>query len=251
MREHELRIVGLRGLPELRPGDDLAGLLAAAARRQGLRPGSNDVLVVAQKAVSKAEGQVRALASVVPSARARAWARRFGKDARVVELVLAEAKRIVRMQRGVIIAETRHGFICANAGVDVSNAPLGSAILLPRDPDLSARLLRRRFGSRPEARPAVLISDSFGRPWREGLVNVALGVAGIPALRDYRGRPDRSGRRMEATQMAAADALAAAAELVMGKALGIPAALIRGVTVPGRASNGRALLRPRARDLFR
>ncbi|MGH9508136.1 MAG: coenzyme F420-0:L-glutamate ligase, partial [Terriglobales bacterium] len=199
----------------------------------------------------KVEGRVRALASVEPSARARAWARRFRKDARVIELVLQETKRVVRMQRGVIIAETRHGFVCANAGVDVSNAPPDSAILLPRDPDLSARLLRRQFGSRLGARPAVLISDSFGRPWREGLVNVALGVAGIPALRDYRGRRDRSGRRLEATQMATADALAAAAELVMGKALGIPAALIRGVTVRGRASNGRALLRPRCRDLFR
>lgn len=251
MGDRQLRVIGLAGLPELRAGDDLAALLGACLRRQRLRLAAGDVLVVAQKAISKIEGRVVRLAAIEPSPRARAWARRHGKDARAIELVLREAKRLVRMERGVIIAETRQGFVCANAGVDLSNAPPGAAILLPLDADRSARRLRRQLAKRWGIRPAVLISDSFGRPWREGQVNVALGVAGLAPLRDYRGRRDASGRRLEATQMATADALAGAAELVMGKLAGIPAALIRGLAPDRKTGGVRLLLRPRARDLFR
>ena len=239
------------GLPEVRPGDDIARQIAQAARAQGVPVLEGDVLVIAQKIVSKSEGRIVQLDQVTPSQRAREWADSWSKDARVIELVLRESKRIVRMERGVIIAETRHGFICANAGVDVSNTDEGTAILLPEDPDASARELQTRLSEAFSCHVGVIVSDTFGRAWREGLVNVALGVAGLAPLRDYRGRSDANGKPLQATVIAIADELAAAAELVMGKADRIPVALIRGAKLETRSGSGTDLIRPPKKDLFR
>lgn len=248
-----IEIFPLLDLPEINPGDDLAGLLTAAMERQQFSVQPGDIFVIAQKIVSKAEGRLIELASIRPSERAIAWAREWSKDARVIELVLSESKRIVRMERGVIIAETRHGFICANAGVDVSNAPDGTAILLPENPDASALMLRKRLRDAlsVEGELGVIISDTFGRAWREGLVNVALGVAGLSPLIDYRGEYDSHGRPLQATVIAFADELASAAELVMGKSDRVPVAIIRGVSSRGAGGTGRDLLRSAERDLFR
>src|SRR5688500_3623898 len=246
-----VEIFPLPGLRELKPGDDIAGEIAQAARAQGMRVLSDDVFVVAQKIVSKSEGRTVRLDQVTPSARAREWAESWSKDARVIELVLRESKRIVRMERGVIVAETRHGFVCANAGVDVSNAPEGTAILLPDDADRSARALQTRLEENFGVHVAVIIADTFGRPWREGLVNVALGVAGIAPLVDYRGERDAGGRTMQATVMARADELAAAGELVMGKTDRVPVAIVRGVASGEESGSGRDLIRPAATDIFR
>lgn len=209
------------------------------------------MFVVAQKIVSKAEGRIVRLDSIEPSERAKMWAAQYGKDARVIELVLKEAARIVKMERGVIIAETPHGFVCANAGVDSSNTPKGTAALLPEDPDRSARKLQAGLSKHFGVPVGVIISDTFGRPWREGLVNVALGVAGIPPLIDYRGRRDAGGKIMQATIIALADELASAAELVMGKFDRVPVAIIQGVATVKRSGKGRELIRPAERDLFR
>jgi coenzyme F420-0:L-glutamate ligase/coenzyme F420-1:gamma-L-glutamate ligase len=259
----------LAGLPEVRPGDDLAALLLAALRGQGLALESGDVLVVAQKVVSKAEGSRVALASVEPSPFARRWAERWDKDARLIEVVLRESRRLVRMERGVIIAETHHGYVCANAGVDLSNAGAGEggaassgepaagevAILLPEDPDGSARALREALRAGTGAAVGVIVADTFGRPWRVGLTQVALGVAGLAPLVDYRDSPDVDGRTLHATLIAVADELACAADLVCGKTRRVPAALIRGYApqhAPGAAgSDGAALLRAPEMDLFR
>jgi coenzyme F420-0:L-glutamate ligase/coenzyme F420-1:gamma-L-glutamate ligase len=246
-----VQIFAVRGLPEIAPGDGLADLLTAALRAEGLSVQRGDIFVIAQKIVSKAEGRIVRLDSVEPSPRAAAWAADWGKDARVIELVLRESRRIVRMERGIIVAETRHGFVCANAGVDVSNAPAGSAILLPEDPDASARALQTQLESVFACAIGVVISDTFGRPWREGLVNVALGVAGIAALTDYRGQKDASGNRLQATIIASADELASAAELVMGKADGVPVAIIRGAPATLGPGSGRDLIRTPDKDLFR
>jgi len=194
------------------------------------------------------------LDTIHPSEGARAWADRYHKDPRLIELVLREAKRIVKMEQGVIIAETSHGFVCANAGVDGSNTADGTAILLPEDPDRSARLMQAQFSKRFGFPIGVIISDTFGRPWREGLVNVALGIAGISPLIDYRGQKDASGKTLQATLMAVADEIASAAELVMGKADGVPVAVVRGVQGIQAAANStgaRALIRPAERDIFR
>ena len=245
------------GLPELLPGDDLAALLLDALRTQGVLPQTSDVLVVAQKAVSKVEGSRVALSAVRPSRQSLAWAAQWDKDARQVELVLREARRIVRMERGLIIAETRHGFVCANAGLDLSNTGTDSevAILLPEDPDRSAALLREAILSATGAALGVIVSDSFGRPWRTGLTQVALGVAGLQPLLDHREQQDADGRPLLATEIALADELACAADLVCGKTARVPAALIRGVALPpaplGNAGTGQALLREAAMDLFR
>jgi coenzyme F420-0:L-glutamate ligase/coenzyme F420-1:gamma-L-glutamate ligase len=235
----------------VKPGDDLARLIVEALRAQKFHIVPGDVFVIAQKIVSKAEGRIVRLDSIVPSERAIAWARDWDKDSRAIELVLRESKRIVRMERGVIIAETRHGFVCANAGVDLSNAEEGTAILLPDDPDESARALRRQLTAVFAADIGVVISDTFGRPWREGLVNVALGVAGIAPLIDYRGEKDASGKLLQATIIAAADELASAAELAMGKSDRVPVAIIRGVRTQTREGSGRDLIRPAEKDLFR
>ena len=246
-----IEIFPFTGLPEIRPGDDLARLIAEAAIAQELRIAPRDIFIVAQKIVSKAEGQIVPLGSVRPSERAAQWARQWGKDARVIELVLRESKRILRMERGIIIAETRHGFVCANAGVDLSNAENDTAILLPQDPDASALVLHARLGEAFGVEIGIVISDTFGRAWREGLVNVALGMAGVAPLIDYRGQTDANGKPLQATIIAAGDELASAAELVMGKADGVPVAIIRGFTRTAASGAGRDLIRPAERDLFR
>jgi len=246
----ELRLVALRGLPAVQPGDDLAAQVAAAARAQGLAL-ANGVLVVAQKVVSKAEGRVVRLADVEPSAEARRIAAQDGKDPRHVEVVLRETARVVRHARGVWIAETRHGFVCANAGVDLSNAPEADvAVLLPLDPDASARRLREALVAAGGGPLAVIVSDTFGRPWREGLVDVALGSAGLAPVTDWRGRRDLAGRPLEVTAMAQVDQLAAAAGLLMGKDAGVPAVWIEGLAPAGDGAV-RELLRDPAADLFR
>ncbi|MBI2882327.1 MAG: coenzyme F420-0:L-glutamate ligase [Candidatus Methylomirabilis oxyfera] len=251
-RAPELTLIGLTGIPEIQVGDDLAALLVEAATRLSLAFQPNDILVVTQKVVSKIEGRVVCLRDVTPSPASLGWAAYLDKDPRLVELILGEATRIVRMDQGLLLAETRHGFICANAGVDRSNLPgEESASLLPLDPDSSAEAIRNRIRALCGADVAILISDTFGRPWRDGLTNVAIGVSGLIPLQDYRGTTDDFDRPLKATRTAIADELAAAAELVMGKTERIPAVLIRGyryVSGEGRAS---MLLRPSERDLFR
>jgi coenzyme F420-0:L-glutamate ligase/coenzyme F420-1:gamma-L-glutamate ligase len=239
----------LPGLPAIRSGDDLAALLAAAAGRlpdAGLRAG--DVLVVAHKAVAKAEGRVVALADVAPGARARALAAEHGKDPRLVELILRESVELVRADAGRLIARTRHGFVCANAGVDQSNAGgRARAVLLPVDPDGSARALRARLGC------AVVIGDSFGRAWRVGQSEVAIGCAGLAPADDWRGRPDSAGRILHATQVALADQVAAAADLVRTKDSGEPAVRLRGLerhVLAGDGPGAAALVRAAEQDLF-
>lgn len=245
----ELHVIPLTGLPELEEGVELAVLLVAAAERAGgLRPG--DVVVVAQKAVSKVEGRIVQLQDVEPSREAVELAGPDG-DARHVEVILRESVRIVRSRPPLVIAETRHGFVCASAGVDGSNAKgPDTLVLLPVDPDASADRLRSRLRELTGTDVAVVVSDSFGRAWRQGTTDVALGVAGMVALRDLRGEHDAAGRELRTTQIAVADEIAGAAELVMGKSLGIPAAIVRGVDVAG-AGRGADLIMPAGRDLFR
>ena len=242
-------VIPLEGLPELRLDDDLGGLLhAAAAALGGLADG--DVVVVAQKAVSKVEGRTVRLADVEPSARALELAGVDG-DPRQVEVILRESREVVRSRPPLVIAETRHGFVCASAGVDASNAPdEGVVVLLPLDPDGSARRLRERLRDLTGADVGVIVSDSFGRAWRQGTTDVALGVAGITPLRDLRGTPDARGHELRTTQIAVADEIAGAAELVLGKARQVPAAIVRGVAVRGDGSAAE-LVMPRERDLFR
>jgi coenzyme F420-0:L-glutamate ligase/coenzyme F420-1:gamma-L-glutamate ligase len=241
-------VLPLEGLPELRDGDDLGALLADAAERAGgLRDA--DVVVVAQKAVSKVEGRVVRLEDVTASDRARELA--GDRDPRHLQVVLAEAARIVRSRPPLVIAETRHGFVCASAGVDASNAPeAGTLVLLPVDPDASAERIRAALRERSGADVGVIVSDSFGRAWRQGTTDVALGVAGLAPLLDLRGIVDSVGYVLHATQIAVADELAGAAELVMGKTRGVPAALVRGVDARGDGS-GRDLVMPADRNLFR
>jgi coenzyme F420-0:L-glutamate ligase/coenzyme F420-1:gamma-L-glutamate ligase len=245
----DVRVLGLRGIPELREGDDLAALLvAAAADHGGLRDG--DVVVVAQKAVSKVEGRIVRLDAVEPTQRARELAGPEG-DPRHLEVILRESVRVVRTRPPLVIAETRHGYVCASAGVDASNAPgAGVLVLLPVDPDASARRLRTRLRERSEADVGVIVSDSFGRPWRQGTVDVALGVAGVTALRDLRGHRDAAGYELRTTQIAVADEIASAAELVLGKTDRVPAAIVRGVDARGDG-RGADLVMPADRDLFR
>jgi len=247
----ELSLVGLPGIPEVVAGDDLVALLLSAAKRQGgLRTG--DILVVAQKVVSKAEARVVSLKEVVPSKLARDYAEAWGKDARAVEVVLRESKRIVRMDRGMILAETPHGFVCANAGVDASNVPGEDRLcLLPVDPDASAARLRTEIAQRSGVEVAVIVSDSFGRPWREGLTNVAVGVAGLNPLQSYVGQHDPHGHLLRVTELAVADELAAAAGLVMGKLTRVPVVRIRGYRFQPDEGAARRLVRPAERDLFR
>jgi coenzyme F420-0:L-glutamate ligase/coenzyme F420-1:gamma-L-glutamate ligase len=258
MEEPEVRaqeagviLTGLPGIPEVSDGDDLARLVVeAAGRRDGLRSG--DVLVVAQKVVSKAEGRVVSLGAVIPSGLAREFAERWTKDPRLVEVVLRESRRIVRMDRGMIIAETTHGFICANAGVDMSNVPGTDRVsLLPVDPDASAARLRKALSARVGVEVAVIVSDTFGRPWREGLTNVAIGVSGLSPLVSYVGQQDPHGHTLRVTELAVADELAAAAGLLMGKLERIPVVLIRGYRFHAAESGSRSLVRPAERDLFR
>jgi coenzyme F420-0:L-glutamate ligase / coenzyme F420-1:gamma-L-glutamate ligase len=244
-----ISIVPLEGIPELREGDDLGRELHEAALRAGGLE-RDDVVVVAQKAVSKVEGRVVRVADVEPSDRARELA---GPDAdpRQLEVILRESVRLVRARPPLVIAETRHGFVCASAGVDASNAPEeGTLVLLPLDPDASALRLRERLVALSGTELGVIVSDSFGRAWRQGTTDVALGVAGIVPLRDLRGTVDATGHDLRTTQIAVADELAGAAELVLGKASRIPAAIVRGVDVRGEGS-ARELVMPPERDLFR
>jgi coenzyme F420-0:L-glutamate ligase/coenzyme F420-1:gamma-L-glutamate ligase len=247
-----IELIALEGIPEVAPGDDLAPLIAAACDAAGIGLTDTDVLVVTQKVVSKAEGRLVDLAGVEPSEMAREWAARWDKDPRQVELVLRESAAIVRMAPGgLIISRTRHGFVCANAGVDVSNVGGGeTATLLPEDPDASARRIRSRLGELTGASPAVVISDSFGRPWRNGIVNVAVGAAGIEALRDLRGTPDAAGREMHATIIAVADELASAADLAGGKVEQRPVVLVRNYAWRPSEEGASALIMERERDLF-
>lgn len=251
MPSSEIRILPLLGLPEVGAGDHLAGLVQAAMTESGLETEAGDLLVVAQKVVSKSEGRLVRLAEVEPSARAVEWAIQHGRDARLIELVLRESRQVVRMERGIIVAETRNGFVCANAGIDTSNVPAGCALLLPEDPDRSAECLRSELRARLGHDLGVIISDTFGRPWREGLVNVALGVAGFSPLTDYRGSADAFGKCLKMTVIATADELAAAAELVMGKTSRVPVVVIRGFKYQAAAGSGKELLRSADRDLFR
>jgi coenzyme F420-0:L-glutamate ligase/coenzyme F420-1:gamma-L-glutamate ligase len=246
-----VQVIPLTGLPEVVPGDDLARLLVEASQRQGLFLKKGDVFVVAQKVVSKSEGRIVSLGSIEPSERAKRWAAEHQKDPRVIEVVLREASSLVRMERGVIIAKTRHGFVCANAGVDISNTPEGTALLLPEDPDRSARALQEHLARMFGVHVAVIISDTFGRPWREGLVNIALGIAGMRPLVDYRGQRDTHGKMLQATVIAVADELAAAGGLVMGKLNRVPAAVLQGLATSQGTGSGRDLIRPAERDLFR
>ena len=247
-----IELIGLDGIPEVAPGDDLAALITDAATASGIGLADADVLVVTQKIVSKAEGRLVELASVEPSGFARDWASRWGKDPRQVELVLRESAAIVRMgPGGLIISRTRHGLVCANAGVDVSNVGGGDvASLLPEDPDASAARIREAVRGRTGASPAVIISDSFGRPWRNGIVNVAIGSAGIETLLDLRGSPDASGREMQATVIAVADQLASAADLVGGKAAQRPVVVVRGHAWQHSTDGASVLVMPAERDLF-
>ena len=258
MTPDSLRIWGLRGMPEIQPGDDLCRLVCASLMKRAgtisegapvISPAT--IFVVAQKIVSKAEGRIVQLEGIEPSAQASDWAAEYHKDARVVEVVLREARRIVRMDRGILIAETRHGFICANAGVDTSNTPTGTVTLLPEDPDRSARQLQSELEGRLGVPLGVVISDTFGRPWRQGLTNIALGVSGFSPLIDYRGQTDTFGRTLQATVLAVADELSGAAELVMGKTRGIPVALIEGFHPSPGPGSARQLIRPPEEDLFR
>jgi coenzyme F420-0:L-glutamate ligase/coenzyme F420-1:gamma-L-glutamate ligase len=244
----EVRVIPLPGIPELEEGDDLAALLVDAAQRVGgLEPG--DVLVVAQKAVSKVEGRVVRLDGVEPSARARELA--GDEDPRRLEVILRESAAILRTRAPLVIAETPHGFVCASAGVDASNAKgPDTLVLLPLDPDASARRLRERILELTGVEAGIVVSDSFGRAWRRGTTDVALGVAGITPLLDLKGRRDSMGYELHATEIAVGDEIAGAAELVMGKTKGTPAAIVRGVQVEGDGS-GADLVMPRERDLFR
>jgi coenzyme F420-0:L-glutamate ligase/coenzyme F420-1:gamma-L-glutamate ligase len=240
----ELTISGVRGLPELSEGDDLAQLIVERAELE-----DGDVLVVAHKAISKIEGRIVRLGEVEPSARARELA--GDGDARRIEVILREAKRVVRTRGSLVIAETRHGFVCASAGVDASNTPEpGTLVLLPADPDASATQLRARLRELTGSEVGIIVSDSFGRPWRQGTIDVAIGVAGIPALLDLRGTHDARGYELRSTQIAVADELASAAELVMGKANQIPVAVIRGLRLEGEGTAADIPI-PEDRDLFR
>jgi coenzyme F420-0:L-glutamate ligase / coenzyme F420-1:gamma-L-glutamate ligase len=237
--------MAVEGLPEIRAGDDLAELIAAKIELE-----DGDVVVLAQKAVSKAEGRVVRLDELEPSARAREIAG-DDQDPRRIEAILQEAKRVVRVRKPLVIAETRHGFICASAGVDSSNAPEpGMLVLLPLDPDASAQRIRARLRELTGHVVGVVVTDSFGRPWRQGTIDVALGAAGVEVMRDLRGELDRVGYELHATMIAVADEIASAAELVMGKVDGIPAAVVRGLDVAGDGS-ARDLVIPEERDLFR
>jgi coenzyme F420-0:L-glutamate ligase/coenzyme F420-1:gamma-L-glutamate ligase len=247
-----LSVIPVPGVPRIRPGDDLPALLLAAIEAAAIVPARDDVLVVCQKVVSKAEGAVVRLDDVTPSAFAEGVAARTGKDPRVVEVILRESRRIVRMDRGHLICETGPGWVCANAGVDASNA-LGpdTVVLLPRDADASAERIRRRVVDACGVEVGVIVTDTFGRPWREGLTDVALGVAGIDPFLDLRGRRDLDGRELHHTVMAVADHIACAAGLVMLKDRAVPAAIVRGAPVAPGAGGGERLVRRPESDLFR
>jgi coenzyme F420-0:L-glutamate ligase / coenzyme F420-1:gamma-L-glutamate ligase len=244
-------VIGIEGIGEVRPGDDVVRLVLAAATRQRTPVADGDVLVLSQKIISKSEGRLLRLSDVTPSTMATTFATELGRDPRLIEVILRESRRVVRMDRGVLVTETRHGWVCANAGVDQSNVDADMVALLPEDPDRSARAFRDAVRVQAGADVYVIVADTFGRPWREGLVNIAIGVAGFAPLRSYLGECDPAGRPLQATILAVADELAAAAEPVMGKLDRIPAAVVRGLPLAPSEEGSKALLRDPARDLFR
>lgn len=251
-----LEVIALEGMPEIRTGDDLAQIVVDALRATpaALPARDDDVLVVTQKVVSKAEGAIADLTAIRPRPRAIAFAKRWDRDARQVELVLRHAKRVVRMDNGVVITETEHGFVCANGGIDASNVgPESGTIvtLLPHDPDASAARIRAAVREATGVDVPVVVSDSFGRPWRFGIVDVAIGVSGLVPLDDLRGTPDHDGRVMKSTVRAVADELASAAELALGKRSGRPVAIVRGAAFTRGEGSIREVLMPEAFDLFR
>jgi coenzyme F420-0:L-glutamate ligase / coenzyme F420-1:gamma-L-glutamate ligase len=246
-----LEIVAIPGLPEFAEGDDLTAEIVAAARRARIRFDDGDVLVIAQKIVSKVEGRLAQLSGVVPTSEAAQLGAQLSKDPRLIEVILRESRRVVRRDP-VLIVETHHGFVCANAGVDQSNIPGSDVVsLLPRDPDRTARRLAAALRKLTGKRIAVIVSDTFGRPWRLGLINVAIGAAGVPALVDLRGTRDLHGNALHATIIAVADELATAAGLLMGKAAGIPAVIVRGYRYRFTVDPAARIIRPANEDLFR
>lgn len=251
MTSPELRIFGITGIPLVQTGDDLAAQIIEAAAGQQTPLLDGDILVVTQRVVSKAEGRVVPLATFEPSPFAVQWGEQFGHDPRQIEAVLRESKRIVRQARGVLITETHHGFICANAGVDLSNTGGDDLVsLLPNDPDASCSRLREAVRTRLGIEVAVVMTDTFGRTWREGQTNVAIGVAGMRPLRSYEGMRDLDGRELRVTMPAVADEVAAASGLVMEKLAGVPAAVVRGLTYERGEGSAREIIRPFERDLF-
>lgn len=256
-RSSEFQIFPVPGIPEIAPGDDLAGTLLRAIGEAQLGIANGDILVLAHKVVSKAEGRIVRLRDVEPSDEARRLGLRLNKDSRKVEVILDESRRVVRAHRhidgseGVLICEHRLGFVSANAGVDESNVgESGAVILLPENPDASARMIRKAVHTALGVEIGVVITDTFGRPWRLGIVNVAIGLAGIPSMVDYRGQSDSEGRTLKASTLAVADEIAAASGLAMGKVDRQPAVLIKGLRLPAGDGSGRSLIRPKDRDLF-
>jgi coenzyme F420-0:L-glutamate ligase/coenzyme F420-1:gamma-L-glutamate ligase len=252
LRENGLTVVGLRYIREVKRRDNLGRMIVAAANRQGLQLERGDIVVVAQKIVSKAEGRVVSLRNIKPSALARGMARAMRKDPRHVEVILRETKRVVRQRGPHLIVETRHGLVCANAGVDKSNVEGEDLVtLLPKDVDRSARRIREQIMERTGKNVSVIVSDTFGRPWRLGQTNVAIGLSGMRPWVDYRGTRDKFGYELSVTRIAAVDELAGAAELVMNKVDGVPVAIIRGYSHPRGRGSARQLIRPAKQDLFR
>lgn len=251
-----ISITAIEGIPEIRSGDNLSAVISSALRAQKLDLHEHDIIVVAQKIVSKAEGRTLDLRTVTPSPRALALARETRKDARLVEVILSESQEVIRVAPDVLIVRHRLGFVMANAGIDQSNVPSidgeQNVLLLPTEPDVAARFLRVRLEQDWQCTLGIIISDSFGRPWRNGVVNVAIGAAGLPSLIDRRGEVDRSGRKLEMTEVAFADAIAAGAALAMGEAAeGVPVARVRGLVWQAQERDAAALVRPLGEDLFR
>ena len=251
-KPREIRLIPIPVARDVISGDSITEILLDALRKIRIRLQPGDILVVKHKIISKAEGCIVDLDTISPSAESIAWAKHYDHDARVIELALREARSVIRRKNGVLITETHHGFLCANNGIDVSNVDGGRhALLLPKDPDASAAKLRREIKKHTGVSLAVIITDSFGRPWREGLTEFAIGIAGMKALRDDRGRRDPQGYKLKASVEAIADELACAAGLVCGKLNRAPACIIRGYTYKTASGGVRELLRPAANDLFR
>ncbi len=246
-----VELIGVEGMPNIREGDDLAGIIIQKLSDMGISLKEGDIIVITQKIVSKAEGRIVNPESINPSEFATEIAREYGKDAKLVELALRESRRIVKMGRGVLITETKHGFVCANSGVDRSNVKGNMVSLLPEDPDASAERIRVRIKEMSGVDVGVIITDTWGRPWRRGQVNFAIGLSGVRALLDYRGSLDMYGRELKATVIAVADEIAAAAELVMGKNRGVPVVIVRGCEHLIGEGRGRDLVRDEREDLFR
>ncbi len=248
----QISVIGINSIPEVNAGDDLTSLILSGCETSGVSLQEGDVLVITQKVVSKAEARMLDLHTIEPSPFAIEFATRWGKDPRHTEVVLRESARIVRMDKGIIISETRHGFVCANAGVDASNVPGEHIVcLLPEDPDASAERIRNDIRERTSVDIPVIISDSFGRPWRFGIVNIAIGVSGLMPLIDYRGLRDANGYVLNVTVIAVADELASAAELVMGKLDNCPAAIVRGYPFTMSEGKAREIVMDPTRDMFR